>query len=33
VNNSSLQKSMNRVLLQIIRHQEWQETLYHYLGG
>jgi polar amino acid transport system substrate-binding protein len=33
VNNSSLRKSMNRVLLQKIRHQEWQETLYHYLGG
>ena len=32
VNNSPLRKSMNRVLLQKIRHQEWQETLYHYLG-
>jgi polar amino acid transport system substrate-binding protein len=32
-NNSPLKKSLNRVLLQIIRHQEWQETLYHYLGG
>ena len=33
VNNSSLRKSMNRILLEKIRHQEWQETLYHYLGG
>ena len=33
VNNSPLRKSINRVLLQKIRHQEWQETLYHYLGG
>jgi len=33
VNNSPLRKSMNRVLLQKIRHQEWQKTLYHYLGG
>jgi polar amino acid transport system substrate-binding protein len=32
VNNSPLRKSLNRVLLQKIRHQEWQETLYHYLG-
>ena len=32
VNNSPLRKSINRVLLQKIRHQEWQETLYHYLG-
>jgi ABC-type amino acid transport substrate-binding protein len=33
VNNSLLQKSINRVLLQKIRQQEWQKTLYHYLGG
>lgn len=32
VNNSPLRKSMNRVLLQKIRQQEWQETLNHYLG-
>jgi len=32
VNNSPLRKSINRVLLQTIRHQEWQETLYRYLG-
>ncbi len=32
VNNSPLRKSMNRVLLQKIRNQEWQETLNHYLG-
>ena len=32
VNDSPLRKSMNRVLLQKIRHQEWQETLNHYLG-
>jgi ABC-type amino acid transport substrate-binding protein len=31
--NSSLRKDLNRVLLQKIRQQEWQETLYHYLGG
>ena len=33
VDNSPLRKSINQVLLQKIRHQEWQETLYHYLGG
>ena len=33
VNNSPLRKSINRVLLQKIRQQEWQETLNHYLGG
>lgn len=33
VNNSPLRKSINQVLLQKIRNQEWQETLYHYLGG
>ncbi len=32
VNNSPLLKSINRVLLQTIRHQEWQKTLYRYLG-
>jgi polar amino acid transport system substrate-binding protein len=32
VNNSPLRKSMNRVLLEKIRQQEWQETLNHYLG-
>ena len=32
VNNSPLRKSMNQVLLQTIRSQEWQETLSHYLG-
>jgi ABC-type amino acid transport substrate-binding protein len=32
VNNSPLRKSINRVLLQKIRQQEWQETLNHYLG-
>ena len=32
VNNSSLKKSINRVLLQIIRDEEWQNTLYRYLG-
>jgi ABC-type amino acid transport substrate-binding protein len=32
VNNSPLRKSLNRVLLQKIREQEWQETLNHYLG-
>lgn len=32
-NNSSLRKNLNRVLLQKIRQQEWQETLYRYLGG
>jgi polar amino acid transport system substrate-binding protein len=32
VNNSPLRKSINRVLLQIIRDQEWQKTLYRYLG-
>ena len=32
VNDSLLRKSMNRILLQKIRHHEWQETLYHYLG-
>ena len=31
-NNSPLRKSINQVLLQTIRRQEWQETLYHYLG-
>jgi polar amino acid transport system substrate-binding protein len=33
VNDSPLRKSINRVLLQKIRHQEWQKTLNHYLGG
>lgn len=32
VNNSPLRKSINRVLLQTIRQQAWQETLYRYLG-
>jgi ABC-type amino acid transport substrate-binding protein len=32
VNNSPLRKSINRVLLQTIRDQEWQKTLYRYLG-
>jgi hypothetical protein len=32
VNNSPLRKSINRVLLQTIRHQEWQNTLYRYMG-
>jgi polar amino acid transport system substrate-binding protein len=32
VNNSPLRKSINQVLLQTIRSQEWQETLYRYLG-
>ena len=32
VNNSPLRKSINQVLLQTIRSQEWQKTLYHYLG-
>ena len=32
VENSPLRKSINQVLLQKIRQQEWQETLYHYLG-
>lgn len=32
VNNSPLRKSINRVLLQTIRQQEWQKTLYRYLG-
>ncbi len=32
VSNSPLLKSINRVLLQTIRHQEWQNTLYRYLG-
>ena len=32
VNNSPLRKSLNRVLLQKIREQEWQDTLNHYLG-
>ena len=32
VNNSPLRKSINRVLLQKIRNQEWQENLFHYLG-
>ncbi|MFZ0052316.1 MAG: ion channel, partial [Desulfobaccales bacterium] len=32
VNNSPLRKSINRVLLQKIRQQEWQETLNRYLG-
>ncbi len=32
VNNSPLRKSINRVLLQTIRQQEWQQTLYRYLG-
>jgi polar amino acid transport system substrate-binding protein len=30
--NSPMRKSINQVLLQIIRSQEWQETLYRYLG-
>jgi polar amino acid transport system substrate-binding protein len=29
VNNSLLRKSINRVLLQKIRQQEWQETIFH----
>ncbi len=33
VNDSPLKKSINRVLLQTIRRQEWQKTLYRYLGG
>jgi polar amino acid transport system substrate-binding protein len=32
VENSPLRKSINQVLLQKIRDQEWQGTLYHYLG-
>jgi ABC-type amino acid transport substrate-binding protein len=32
VNNSPLRKSINQVLLQTIRSQGWQETLYRYLG-
>ena len=32
VENSPLRKSINQVLLKKIRRQEWQETLYHYLG-
>jgi polar amino acid transport system substrate-binding protein len=32
VENSPLRKSINQVLLQKIRQQEWQETLYHYMG-
>ncbi len=32
VNNSPLRKRINQVLLQTIRSQEWQKTLYHYLG-
>ena len=32
VNNSPLRKSINQVLLQTIRSQEWQKTLYRYLG-
>jgi polar amino acid transport system substrate-binding protein len=31
--NSPLRKIINRVLLEKIRDQEWQGTLYHYLGG
>ena len=32
VENNPLRKSINQVLLQKIRDQEWQGTLYHYLG-
>jgi ABC-type amino acid transport substrate-binding protein len=32
VTNNPLRKNINRVLLQTIRRQEWQETLYRYLG-
>jgi polar amino acid transport system substrate-binding protein len=32
VDNSPLRKSINRVLLQTIRSQEWQKNLYRYLG-
>ena len=32
VNNSPLLKSINRVLLQKIRDQEWQGILFHYMG-
>jgi polar amino acid transport system substrate-binding protein len=32
VNNSSLRKSINQVLLQTIRSQKWQKTLYRYMG-
>ena len=32
-NNSPLRKNINQVLLQTIRSQEWQKTLYRYLGG
>jgi ABC-type amino acid transport substrate-binding protein len=32
VNNSPLRKKINQVLLQTIRREEWQETLYRYLG-
>jgi polar amino acid transport system substrate-binding protein len=32
VNNSPLRKSINRVLLQRIRDEEWQNTLYRYMG-
>jgi polar amino acid transport system substrate-binding protein len=31
--NSPLRKMINRILLEKIRDQEWQKTLYHYLGG
>jgi ABC-type amino acid transport substrate-binding protein len=31
--NSPLRKMINRVLLQKIRDEKWQKTLYHYLGG
>jgi polar amino acid transport system substrate-binding protein len=32
-NDSPLRKNINQVLLQTIRSQEWQKTLYRYLGG
>jgi len=32
VNDSPLLRSINRVLLQKIRNQEWQESLHYYLG-
>lgn len=31
--NSPLRRPINRVLLEKIRDQKWQGTLYHYLGG